>query len=203
MNTFEKLTALPINHNLFRDDWDKRYNHTYMLYNDEVVYVEGRDGYTVYLLTNGKGSVTLDMTDNKPVNLKPWLPDTGYYCNDKFVIIDLVCNPQRQWKRSFTTSIYKDNSGLIMRLTQGIQWCDAIHNPTYHKEPIKSKATQNKDLMCISKDLLLLDKSIYYRGLIIGEVNFEKKQLKLSYPYFTQEVNDILYRKGLKEWNLM
>ena len=157
MNTFETLTGLPINHEQFLNDWDKRYNNTVMLYKGEPIYIHGREGSLIKANALFQQEILeLDSYSKKEIDLEPWLPDNGYYGNKDYPLISLACIPSRQWKRSYCNSLYKDFSGIRTDLSttmRVLNYCTAIVQSEYHKEPQRIEGTDDY-FMRISIDMV-------------------------------------------------
>ena len=204
MSIFEKLTALPINHPEFLHDWNKRYQNTFMLLNGKPIHIKERLDYEVTYQEVGKRiNEIFDLKSKQDINLEVWLPENGYYGNEDYPLITLVCNPTRQWKRSYCTILYKDISGIrypLQNSTSYLKFLDAIVNPVYQTKPDRY---QDDTYMRVHQNLLFWKQAVMYKGLKIGAVDYDAKQITLSIPYLHQEVQDILRKQGLStSWNL-
>ena len=201
MNIFAKLTDLPDNAPLeqIKSDFMKRFQGTVLWDNKNnipiLVQRFNDNGLLTCYTDNGSENISLY---TKESDLSVYLPDVGYYMLGGRPFY-LYKRPRRQFTRSFHGHIY------------------ALH-PSYSilhiiKEILHSKFTNLNNLKkpdyCILSRFFALkpynDKegTLFYRDFNLGQLDFNKKTIKLDYPIYLQEVQDLLYRTGATRWTIL
>lgn len=203
MSLFARLSELPNGHADERNDFDKRFNHTYLINYEkkekpEVLLNRGLDGYYVHF--RRKSGETYVVDGRKDFPIEPFMPKTGYY-NSNLNLFYIYKTPARQWKRSICSSIYRINTELTIHkdnwydLIEGIlnkQYVhiDYINNPLFSKYAITPNFAVKPDL------------NLYYKEHVIASINFQSKEIKLMEQELKQELLDFFKHHGIYKWKL-
>lgn len=207
MNILSRLTDLPEHHENRAEDFDRRYQHTYMIHTGTpiprpVLYL-GREGSSLHFqFTDGSSHIINGNQDDN--SIQPFLPQVGYY-NKLGNPFYLYKNPSRQWKRSFCNGIYavmgtrlepRNIWGTYAEciLKQEYAHLDEITNPLFTNIALNRKyAIQPKT----SGAAVLL-----YKQYEIGTLDFSRKEVCLLQPALRQELQDLFKHSGVTKWNL-
>jgi len=214
MTFLSRLTDLPEGDDGLYADFDKRYLNTYLQLNDggtrRPIYYIGREGACLHLQDFTKADTILWRAATKPdLDIQPLLPAVGYY-NVGGTPAYLYKVPQKQWKRSMCAGIYsgpnRNAFGARTELERAWQaLAIEVMKPTYAKldeitrklfsyvalTPKFAVQEDNKHRM-----------SLLYRQYVVGELLFDKKEVRLLQPALQQEVLDLFKYTGVKEWTL-
>jgi hypothetical protein len=202
MSLFARLSELPEGHAECRTDFDKRYTNTYMIdYSEEkpkVLLNRGLDGGTIHFRMKNTTSYLIDGRKDHPI--EPFMPKPGYY-NSKMNILYIYKTPNRQWKRSFSSGIYRVNNELA---TDKNNWFDIIEgildNKYVHLDMISNELFSK---FAITPQFAVKpDCHLYYKEFIIGKMNFQKYQINLLEPELKQEIVDFFKHHGVYKWKL-
>ena len=212
MSTCAKLTDLPDGHELQTQDFDKRYQNTYLLVEGTPMEFIGREGIKYHFQDTTKQNKPYiwNVKEKPNLDIVPFLPAIGYY-NVGGVPIYLYKVPQKQYKRSFCSSIYTSSSinrGLTTRTDQATAWKPIVleaANPTYALldeivKPIFAYVALNRQFAIQTNATNGLN--LIYRQYQIGELDFKEKCIQVFQPTFYQEVQDLLKYTGVRKWNL-
>ena len=205
MSTLSKLTDLPDNDPQQRHDFERRYVSTYILVDGVPAYCRGFDGNTI-IFYDMKGESFLWDTKKEPdKDVKPFLPETGYY-NVAGVVTYLYKYPQRQWRRSFCVGLYtsdtyiiREGVGNIRQLVKDIiaevyTSLDSITNPLFARVALNKKFAVNSNEDNIA--------TLYYRKFPIATLDFTTFTVNLTAPTMKQEVLDLFKYTGVTKWKI-
>lgn len=205
MNILQKLTDLPVTHERFYEDFDKRYINTFLLINykakQDVLFLYQRDGTTLYFQNSDKHTKYSIADEN--LILQPFLPKVGYY-NYREGPVYIQKNPQRQWRRSFCYPLYYatklDGSEIIRR-----------HYINIASYLIQDNYTSLNDLTIVdtalSKHIAVRwispkTADLLYDTQKIAIIDRDTKQIFNINPTFLQEIKDYLKYNRITKWNI-
>ena len=203
MSTLSKLTDLPDNDPQQRHDFERRYVSTYILVDGVPAYCRGFEGNTIIFYDMKGGSFLWDTKKEPDKDVKPFLPETGYY-NVAGVVTYLYKYPQRQWRRSFCGGLY--NSDLYP-IRDGAQMRDIvreIYKNVYTSldsvcHPLFARVAINKEFAVKTSDGV---SRLYYRNYAIATLDFSDFRVKLTAPEMLQEVIDLFKYTGVTKWKI-
>lgn len=216
MHFLQKLTDLPPTHNLVFEDMQRRYQGTLLKYTPEKgdafpIRYEQKDGHNILFTKENGDLFFVDYQKDYPIT--PLLPKIGYY-NVGGNPIFLIKLPQRQWKHSFCSGIYRA-IGLMGKVDTRLtpqQWFELAKetiNPQYVSlddltHPLFVNIALNRNL-CISKINLQSIPSktgLFYKRYLIGYLDYNSKVVHIIQPTLRQEVIDYFKYQRIKQWNL-
>jgi len=208
-NWLAKLTDLPEGHEGIRTDFDKRYTNTYMVdvvdNKPRIVFFIGCDANSYHFRDVLTDNTTI-YTKQSDVNITPFLPGVGYY-NVQGIPMYLYKVPQKQWKRSFCTSIYVTPT-LPGRYNTDPRWkalaVEALHPSYAHLDEISKKIFS---FVAVSKKFAIQQDeqsniNLLYRQYVVGRLDFNLRTITVVQPIFLQEIQDLLKYTGVQTWNL-
>lgn len=212
MTSFARLTDYPPNHPSIRDDMTRRYENTYMVMDVKGVptpVAYAGSSASKYVFSDISGStIELRPTDTDEINVL--LPKVGYY-NVNGNPIYLVKHPQRQWKRSLCSSIYKilPPINTMMGGPQGgMLWfalAKEVLNPTYASlDDIRINLFANVAIsskFVVAKDNMGIP-CLMYKRYKIAELDFKNRTVIVTQPLLMQEVRDLFKYTGVSTWTL-
>jgi len=213
MNCYARLTDLPENDPQIQNDFDKRYQHTYLRLTDKegvraISYI-GRDGNSFHFAgLDNQPTLIHKMGTHPDLCIEPLLPDVGYY-NVSGVPVYLYKVPQRQWKRSFCKNIYYTPTTPTTSRQQTDQFwhnlAKAVINPVYAKldeitKKIFSYVALNHKFAI--QEAPTGEMCLLYRQYVVGTLDFNTKTVQLLQPVLEQEVRDFFKYTGVQEWKL-
>lgn len=206
MNILQKLTDLPVTHERFFEDFDKRYNNTFLQVEhkqtNEILYLVQRDGDLLYFRDENEKTYKFNLFDDD-LALHPFLPQTGYYNHNQGPIY-IQKNPQRQWKRSFCYPLYiihkLDGSDVIRRQYPAL--IPYLKYPNYISLDQISigDAALNKYIAINWNSPHKAD--IIFNQQKIASINNKTKQIVDINPTFLQEIKDYLKYNRITKWNI-
>lgn len=206
MNILQKLTDLPVTHERFFEDFDKRYVATYLVveYKSTVnnLYLVQREGQELYFRDDIEKTIKHQIFDEK-LTLHPFMPPVGYYNHHQGPIY-VQKNPQRQWKRSFCYPLYN------------IQKLDGTEIPRRHYSGITSYLTYPHYIsldevsigdVALNKHIAIRWNSpntadILYDMQKIASINKNTRQISNINSTFEQEMKDYFKYNRITKWNM-
>ena len=212
MNTLQRLTDLTNGIEQQLADFDKRYLNTFMLLDGRVAYYVGRNGHQFHFnMADDDTTIIWDHRNNPEWDIQVLLPSVGYY-NVGGTPVYLYKVPQKQWKRSFCSSIYSASNitegGITGRRGNEAAFkqialaaikpiyahLDELTKPLYAYVALTKKfaiqANHKNDMM------------LMYRQYMVGRLNFNEKVVEVVQPTLYQEVADFFKYTGVKEWKM-
>lgn len=204
MSTLSKLTDLPDNDPQQRHDFERRYVSTYILVDGVPAYCRGFDGNTI-IFYDMKGESFLWDTKKEPdKDVKPFLPETGYY-NVAGVVTYLYKHPQRQWRRSFCSGLYTTDTISLREGTGNIRAIiRELMAPMYVTldnllSPVFARVALNKQFAVRTIDDVA---TLFYRNYPIATLDFNTFTVKLTAKTMKQEVLDLFKYTGVTKWKI-
>lgn len=206
MNILQKLTDLPVTHERFYEDFDKRYMNTFLLVDyklkRDVLFLANReDGYLYFRGENDKTSKYTMLDDH--LTLHPFLPQVGYY-NTNLGPIYIQKNPQRQWKRSLCYPLYYITklSGEEIPRRHYPSVVSYLYYDTYVSLDNLSVADTalNKHLAVRWNSPKTAD--LLYDMQKIANLNTTTKLIVDINPTFLQEIKDYLKYARITQWSM-
>jgi len=213
MSILQQLTSLP-DTQLDQQvaDFSKRYDGTSMLftgiikeksYENALFYVKLR--YPHLRLTSVTDEFMIDVRSS--FSLVPYLPKVGYY-NYLGKCLFLAKKPQRQYKRSACSSIYRmysPNKDTTIGITDDF-YSVVLEtlNPSYVPldtltHPLLTNIAINRFFAVTSyknKNFLT------YRCCAIAELDYTTMTIKPTHEIMRQEIVDFIKRTGVTKWKL-
>jgi hypothetical protein len=190
---------------LIRDDFNKRYAESYMQISTKqnpteiISYIEGLASNGTLKLYNHddtRGVVNLEDV----LSLKSWLPKSGYYQLPTRTLY-IERRAARQWKRSFSFSMY--NTGLEHRDIPILYKTWKTPPPLFSLNDIDE---DSPDIKLTNQLATLWSKQhglcIAFEGQIIAKLQPLSKRITLLFSDFEQEIRDYLRNNNLLNWKI-
>jgi len=212
MTSFARLTDYPPNHPSIRDDMQRRYENTYM-----TIEQKGEKIVVCYIGSNSN-KFSFSMSDGNFIDFRPTdadvidvlLPKVGYY-NVNGNPIYLVKYPQRQWKRSLCSSIYKILSPINTNNNRNHP-ADIWYalgkeslSPIYASlDDIKINLFANVAIslkFVVAKDQFDVP-CLMYKRYKVAELDFANRTVIVTQPLLRQEIQDLFKYTGVRTWTL-
>lgn len=204
-----------INSTIISDDIDKRFHKTLLLGNikgnESIFYIDrfrtdAPDQITVYDMADGNKEYRVKI--NEDHNWRIYMPKVGYY-NVNGSLYYLAKIPAKQFKRSFSPSIYKMMAPILMEPSLSPQLMDntvvnAIYKPVYGN--INEIRESYFNILAFSRDFAATKQRskvvLLYRKLIIATINTNKKEICANSKLFVQEISDFLRETDNMHWKI-
>lgn len=213
MSILQQLTSLPdtqLNQQIA--DFSKRYDGTNMLFTgtlkgipfeNSLFYVKIR--YPHLRLTNITDEYFIDVREK--FSLIPYLPKIGYY-NYLGKCLFLAKKPQKQYKRSICSSIYRmynPNKDTRLGVTDDLFSVTLeTLNPSY--VPLDSLTHPLLTNIAINRFFAITSYKnknfLTYRCCAIAELDYTSMTIKPTHEIMRQEIVDFLKRTGVTKWKL-
>ena len=202
MSLFARLSELPDDHPDQRGDFDKRYLLTYMVNNigktPEIVLYRNREDWKCIL--NKLDGDRLYIDGRKDCDIQPFMPKPGYY-NSDLNLLYIYKTPNRQWKRSFCSGIYKIINNIGTEKERWHIFAQAILEAKYLEldhivSPLMSKYAITRHF-AINEDCIL-----HYKKHPIALLNFNHMEIQLIEPELKQELMDFFKYNRITKWKL-
>lgn len=212
MSIFAKLTDLAEQHLQTTEDFNRRYNETYLLYQEkdkapEIVYCDALRGSWIRIYRNREQLIEVNGNADDVI-LTPYLPKVGYY-NTPEGPIYLYKSPKKQYRRSFCNGIYitaapRRNGVNIAR----VDW-NAIAQATFKQEYVHLDEITNKLFanIAISPEFVVTANNkgiatLLYKRYEIAQMDFNSREIRVIQPKLQQEICDYFKYNGVQTWKL-
>ena len=206
MNILQKLTDLPVTHERFFEDFDKRYVNTFLIVDhkltNNLLFLIQRDGEMLYFRDDTDKTYKYPIFDEK-LTLHLFMPVVGYYNHHQGPIY-VQKSPQRQWKRSFCYPLYsiRKLDGTEMPRRQYPTIVSYLRDPHYISldEVSIGDVALNKHIVIQWNSPNTAD--ILYDMQKIASIDKTTRRISNINSTFEQEIKDYLKYNRITKWNM-